>query len=317
MSGFYPASRASKSYHLQVDDVHSLYIEESGNATGLPVIFLHGGPGAGCESWHRRFFDPQRYRIILFDQRGCGKSRPHASLENNTTWDLVEDVEKIRTYLGIDRCVLFGGSWGSTLALAYAEKYPENVLSMILRGIFLARNEDVSWFYQQGASRLFPDFWQDFIALVVPEKRHQMVSSYYELLTSEDEQVRNQAALAWSVWEGRTANLIPNDRVMEHFGDAWNALSIARIECHYFMHQSFFQPNQLLRDAHRLAGIPNVIVHGRYDVICPLEQAWALHHAWPGSELKIINDAGHSALHDGIRAALVAAADEFATKLLS
>lgn len=315
MPGFYPNSHASRTYHLKVDEVHTLYLEESGNPDGLPVIFLHGGPGAGCESWHRRFFDPQLYRVVLFDQRGCGKSRPHASLEQNTTWDLVEDIEKIRAHLDIRQFVLFGGSWGSTLALAYAEKYPENVLGMILRGIFLGRDRDVDWFYQQGTSHLFPDFWQDYVAPVAPDKRDHMVAAYYELLTSDNEETRKQAALAWSVWEGRTANLIPNPRVMQHFGDAWNALSIARIECHYFRHHCFFTPDQLLADAHRLQGIPGVIVHGRYDVICPVEQAWDLHHAWPGSDLKIINDAGHSALHDGIRDALVEAADDFAHRL--
>ncbi len=315
MQRLYPEIQPYYSLQLQVDEQHSLYVEECGNAEGIPVVFLHGGPGAGCEPHHRRYFDPLRYRIILFDQRGCGRSTPHASLDNNSTWDLVEDMERIRCHLGIERWMLFGGSWGSTLALAYAETHPERVLGMVLRGIFLARPRDVQWFYQQGTSRLFPDYWQDFLAPIDIELRDDMVSAYYSQLTSDDAAVRERAAIAWSGWEGRTATLKPDARVVEHFTDVKSALSIARIECHYFMHNSFFDDNQLLNNADRLVGIPGYIVHGRYDVICPVEQAWALHQAWPEAQLNIIPDAGHAVVEPGISEALLRATDELAGKL--
>jgi proline iminopeptidase len=237
---------------------------------------------------------------------------PHADLTDNTTWHLVADIERIRERLGIERWLVFGGSWGSTLALAYAQTHPERVSALVVRGIFLCRDDEIRWFYQQGASRLFPDYWTDFIAPVTAEDRHDLLAAYHRLLTGPDEIARMAAAKAWSVWEGRTATLLPNASVVSHFGDPHVALSLARIECHYFVHQSFLRPNQLLDDAGRLAGIPGVIVHGRYDVICPLENAWALHHAWPGSELVIVPDAGHAASEPGIRSALVAATDRFA-----
>jgi proline iminopeptidase len=278
------------------------------------VLFIHGGPGSGCETYHRRFFDPMRYRIILFDQRGAGRSTPHAELTDNTTWDLVADMERIRTRLHIERWLLFGGSWGSTLALAYAETHPQRVNGLILRGIFLCRDEEIDWFYQAGASRIFPDYWQDFLKPIPHTERHDLLHAYHRLLTGDDEIKRMAAAKAWSVWEGRTASLLPNEVVVDHFSDPHTALSLARIECHYFVNQAFLRPNQLLEDAHKLAGIPGVIVQGRYDLICPMTSAWELHRAWAGSELRVIPDAGHSAAEPGIRSALVEATDRFARK---
>lgn len=315
MTDLYPDIRPYATHRLDVGDGHELHVEECGNPDGLPVVFLHGGPGGGCEPYHRRFFDPERYRIVLFDQRGCGQSTPHASLVQNTTWDLVADMERIRETLAIERWLLFGGSWGSTLALAYAQSVPERVLSMVLRGIFLCRPQEIRWFYQEGASRVFPDYWTDYQAVVEPHERHDMLAAYHRLLTGDNEIKRMAAAKAWSVWEGRTATLQPNPSVVEHFGDPRVALSMARIECHYFMNDAFLGPNQLLDDAHRLEGIPGVIVHGRYDMICPVENAWELHRAWPGSELQVIPDAGHSAAEPGITRALVAATRHFADSL--
>jgi proline iminopeptidase len=315
MRDLYPDIRPYAARQLAVGGGHELYIEECGTPTGLPVLFLHGGPGGGCEPWHRRFFDPERYRIVLFDQRGCGRSTPHASLQDNTTWDLVGDMEQIRQALGIDSWVLFGGSWGSTLALAYAQRHPERVLGMVLRGIFLCRPHEIRWFYQQGASRIFPDYWAEFEAVIPADERHDMLGAYHRLLTGDNEIKRMAAAKAWSVWEGRTATLLPNGAVVEHFADPRVALSMARIECHYFMNDAFLRTNQLLEDAHRLDGIPGIIVHGRYDLICPLENAWQLHRAWPDAELKIVADAGHSAAEPGIAAALVAATKTLAARL--
>ncbi|MBI5462814.1 MAG: prolyl aminopeptidase [Gammaproteobacteria bacterium] len=315
MQGFYPEIHPYVRHTLAVDAVHQLYIEESGNPQGIPVVFLHGGPGAGCEPFQRRFFDPQRYRIVLFDQRGCGKSTPHAELAGNTTQDLVADIERIREHLGIERWLVFGGSWGSTLGLAYAEAHPERVSGLVLRGIFLCRPRDIHWFYQDGAAFVFPDYWQDFLAPIPPAERGNMVAAYYARLTGNDEITRMAAAKAWSLWEGRTATLLPRQSVIDHFTHPFTALSLARIECHYFMHDSFLQPDQLLAQADRLKGIPGVIVHGRYDVVCPVEQAFALHRAWPEAQLDIIADAGHSATEPGIANALVRATDSFAERL--
>lgn len=315
MKDLYPAIEPYHSERLAADGRHTLYLEEVGNPQGLPALFLHGGPGAGCEPYHRRFFDPQRYRVVLFDQRGAGRSTPHADLERNTTWDLVADIERIRGHLGIDRWLVFGGSWGSTLALAYAQAHPERVSGLVLRGVFLCRPHEIRWFYQQGASRLFPDYWEDFIAPVDPSARGDMLAAYHRLLTGDDELRRLAAARAWSVWEGRTATLLPDPKVEAHFAQAHVALSMARIECHYFMHDAFLRPDQLLAEAGRLSGIPGVIVHGRYDLICPLENAWQLHQAWSGSELAVIADAGHSAAEPGTRSRLVEATDRFADEL--
>jgi proline iminopeptidase len=315
MPELYPDIEPLRSFYLAVDAPHELYVEECGMADGIPAVFLHGGPGSGCESYHRRFFDPSRYRLVLFDQRGCGRSRPHASLQGNTTQALIADIETIRQHLGIERWLVFGGSWGSTLALAYAQTHPQRVSRLVLRGIFLCREEEIRWFYQDGASRLFPDYWQDYLAPIPLAEQSNLLSAYHRRLTGDDELARLAAAKAWSLWEGRTASLMPNKAIVSHFVQARTALSLARIECHYFMHQSFLEPNQLLRDAHRLANIPGIIVHGRYDVICPLKNAWELHQAWPAGSLEVIADAGHAASEPGIRSALVGATDRYAKEL--
>jgi proline iminopeptidase len=311
----HPPIRPYATHRLVADGIHTLYVEESGNRRGTPAVFLHGGPGAGCESTHRRFFDPERYRIVLFDQRGSGRSTPHAELEENTTWHLVSDMERIREALGIDRWLVFGGSWGSTLALAYAQTHPERVLALVVRGIFLCRDQEIDWFYRKGANWVFPDWWEDFIAPIPVAERDDLLSAYFRRLTGSDEVARMAAAKAWSIWEGRTATLLPNPDVQAFFAHPHVALSLARIEAHYFVNHAFLEPNQLLRDSHRMADIPGVIVQGRYDLICPLRSAWELHRAWPAAELRIVPDAGHGAFERGIRSALVEATDRFAREL--
>jgi len=315
MDALYPPIDPYRSDLLDAGDGHRLYWEECGRVDGLPAVFLHGGPGSGCEPWHRRFFDPERYRIVLFDQRGAGRSLPHASLEANTTAHLVADIERLRARLAVERWVVFGGSWGSTLALAYAEAHPDRVLGLVLRGIFLCRPRDVQWFYQSGAGRLFPEAWSAYLEVIPEAERGDLVAAYHRRLTDPDPAVRARAARAWSVWEGSTSCLHPNPAVLAHFADPAVALSLARIECHYFRNDSFLEPDQLLRDAGRLAGIPGTIVHGRYDVVCPVEQAVALHRAWPEAELHVVPDAGHSAAEPGITRRLVAATDALATRL--
>ncbi|MCA0914037.1 prolyl aminopeptidase [Marinobacter nauticus] len=305
MLTLYPEIEPYARHRLAVDHPHELYLEESGNPDGIPVIVVHGGPGGGCEDYHRRFFDAERFRIILLDQRGAGRSTPLAELEGNSTDKLVEDLEAVRHFLGIDRWLLFGGSWGSTLSLVYAETHPDRVLGLVLRGIFLCRPQDIHWFYQDGASRVFPDYWQDYLAQVPEVERNDMVSAYYRRLTSANELVQIQAAKAWSIWEGRCATLHPNPKVVEHFGHPHVAIALARIECHYFMNNSFLEPDQIVRDASRLKDIPGVIVHGRYDMVCPLDNALALSKAWPEAELQIIRDAGHSASEPAIVDALM------------
>ena len=315
MRSLYPPIKPYNSFELEVTPPHKLYVEECGIPEGIPVVFLHGGPGAGCESYHRQFFNPEKYRIILFDQRGAGRSTPHAELENNTTQDLVSDLEVIRNHLGVKRWMVFGGSWGSTLALVYAQTHPQQVLSLVLRGIFLCRQREIDWFYQEGASRIYPDIWEKYLAPIPEKERKNMVKAYYKRLTGEDEFHRMQAAKAWSLWEGRTATLISSKKVLDHFGDPHTSLSLARIECHYFMNQSFLIKNQILNNADKLEDIPGIIIQGRYDMICPMESAWQLHQAWPGSILQIIPDAGHSASEPGIVNALIAATDDMARQL--
>ena len=317
MNTLYPEILPYVQHSLAVELPHVLHIEECGNPKGIPVLFVHGGPGAGCEDYHRRFFDPERYRIILFDQRGCGRSTPHASLEGNTTQALVADMELIREHLGIDKWLLFGGSWGSTLSLVYAETHPEHVLGLILRGIFMCRPHEIAWFYQQGASRLFPEYWQEYLAPIPEAERGELVNAFYRRLTSDNEMARMAAAKAWSLWEGKTSTLWPSKAVVDHFGNPYTALSLARIECHYFVNDSFLEPEQILRHAGRLKGIPGVIVHGRYDVVCPVENAWQLHRVWPEAQLKIIPDAGHSASEPGTVDALVQATIDFAERFAS
>lgn len=312
MYQLYPDIKPFATYHLAVDALHTLYVEECGNPHGLPVVFLHGGPGAGCESVHRRFFNPKRYRIVLFDQRGCGQSVPHAELRDNTTWHLVADIERIRQRLNIERWLVSGGSWGSTLALAYGQTHPQRVLGMILRGIFLCRPRDIGWFYQEGANRLFPDAWEHYLAPIPKPEQDDMLHAYHRRLTGSDELERLRAAKSWSAWEGALLTLQSDPQIIEHFAEAHRALSIARIEAHYFVNDSFLEFDQLLRDTHRLKDIPAILVHGRYDVICPLEGAWALYKAWPGSTLRIVANAGHAATEPGIIDALVAAGEEMA-----
>ena len=316
MLNLYPDIEPYARHRLAVDEPHELYLEESGNPDGIPVLVVHGGPGGGCEDYHRRFFDAERFRIILMDQRGAGRSTPLAELEGNSTGALVQDMETIRQFLGIDRWLLFGGSWGSTLSLVYAETYPERVLGLVLRGIFLCRPRDIQWFYQEGASRVFPDYWQDFLAPIPEAERGDMVTAYYRRLTSANELEQIQAAKAWSIWEGRCATLHPNPKVVEHFGHPHVAIALARIECHYFMNNAFLEPDQIVRDAGRLADIPGVIVHGRYDMVCPLDNALALHQAWPEAELHIIRDAGHSASEPAIVDALLRGVEEVVAKSL-
>jgi len=310
----YPNVLPYHKFRLPVEDPHELYAEECGRADGLPAVFLHGGPGACCEPYHRGFFNPERYRVVLFDQRGSGRSSPHAGLTGNSTPQLVADIERLRAHLGIDRWVVFGGSWGSTLGLAYAQAHPDRVLGLILRGIFLCRKRDIDWFYQDGASRIFPDYWQDFLEPIPPAERGSLMHAYYKRLTGNDEVQRMAAAKAWSVWEGRAATLRANVGVVNHFADPHVALSLARIECHYFVNDCFMTPDQLLRDAHRLRKVPGVIVHGRYDIVCPVEQALALQQVWPEASLEIVSDAGHSATEPGTVDALVRATDAMADR---
>jgi len=315
MQSLYPAIQPYVRHTLEVDSPHQLYVEECGNPRGIPVVFVHGGPGGGCGDYHRQFFNADLYRIILFDQRGCGRSTPHAELLGNTTLDLLADMEVIRAELEVDRWLVFGGSWGATLALLYAETYPERVYGLVLRGVFLCRKQDISWFYQDGASRLFPDYWQDFVAPIDPAKRGDLVPAYYELLTGQDEVTRLAAAKAWSIWEGRTSTLHSKPSLVDHFGNSHVALSMARIECHYFMHDAFIQDDQILQQAERLHGIPGAIVHGRYDVVCPVDQAYALHKAWPESRLTIVPGVGHSVSDPAIVDALIRVTDGFAEQL--
>ncbi len=307
MYTLYPEIKPYITHEIAVEAPHRLYVEECGNPRGVPVLFVHGGPGAGCAEYHRRFFDPEQYRIILFDQRGCGRSTPHASLESNTTQALVADMEVIRHRLGVQRWVVFGGSWGSTLGLVYAQTHPGYVLGLILRGIFLCRSQDIHWFYQEGANRIYPDHWEQFIRPIPESERGDLVRAFYARLTSDDEIMRMAAAKAWSIWEGRCATLLPRKSVVDYFADPHTALSLARIECHYFVHNTFLAPNQIIRQAERLANIPGVMVHGRYDMVCPIDQATALHAAWPQAELHIIPDAGHSATEVAIVDALIRA----------
>ena len=315
MRTLFPPIQPYDSEYLDVGAGHTLYLEQCGNPDGLPVVFLHGGPGAGCETLHRRFFDPEVYRVVLFDQRGCGKSTPHAELTGNTTWDLVADIEVIRRKLGIARWAVFGGSWGSTLALAYAQTHSEQVLGLILRGIFLGRERDVYWFYQDGASRLFPDAWAEFLEPIPEAERSDLVQAYYQRLTGADELERLRVAKVWSTWEGNTLSINRQPNLTRHYSGTHTALSLARIEAHYFVNQCFFEPNQLLRDAGLLRDIPGVIVQGRYDVITPVDGAWALYQAWPTAELKIVSPAGHAASEPAIVDALVTATVELAARL--
>jgi len=309
MKVLHPAIKPFAQHMLEVEPPHVLYVEQSGEPQGIPVLFVHGGPGAGTTPDDRRYFDPQIYHIILFDQRGCGHSTPYGSLEKNTTDALINDMERIRQFLGINKWVLFGGSWGSTLSLLYAQKYPERVMGMVLRGIFLSREQDIRWFYQEGASHVFPDYWEEFCLPIPEDGRENLIAAYHKRLIGDDELARMAAAKHWSQWEGQCATLNPNKAVLERFTNPHVAMSLAQIESHYFMNRCFIEPDQILRDAYKLEGIPSFIVHGRYDMICPFDNALALHRAWPGSELMAIRDAGHAACEPGITDALIHAGE--------
>lgn len=321
MRQLYPPIEPYHQGKLSVSDLHTLYYEESGNPAGKPVIFLHGGPGGGSIPLYRRFFDPDRWRIILFDQRGSGQSTPHAELAENTTWDLVADIEKLRVAineasspaLSISQWTVFGGSWGSTLALAYAQTHPNRCEALILRGIFMLRPKEIQWFYQSGASYLFPDAWESYLAPIPESDRGDLIAAYYQRLTSSDRPTRQAAARAWSVWEASTSKLIPDDDLVQRFSDDSFADAFARIECHYFINGGFFTTeDHLLKNVDKIRHIPSVIVQGRYDVVCPMTSAWELHRAWPEATLEIVSTAGHSATEPGITSALVEATDRFA-----
>ena len=308
----YPEIEPYKSGHLDVGDGHSLYWELCGNPSGKPVIFLHGGPGGGSSPDHRRQFDPARYNILVFDQRGCGKSTPYASLEANTTWHLVEDIERLRELAGVDKWMVFGGSWGSTLSLSYAQKYPERVTELVLRGIFLFDQYELDWLYKEGANSLYPDKWEEFTALIPEAERADLIEAYRKRLTSADEDEQLRAAKAWSAWEAATVTLLPSPETVEHFTSREVAIAIARIENHYMANNGWLEPGQLLRDAHLLRNIPGVIVQGRHDCCTPPKAAWALKKAWPEVELNIVPDGGHLYNEPGILDGLIRATDKFA-----
>ncbi len=316
MRELYPNREPYKEGKLQVSPLHTIHFEESGNPQGKPVVLLHGGPGGGCPPFYRQYFHPEKWRLVMFDQRGCGKSQPHAELRENTTWDLVNDIEKLREHLGIEKWVVFGGSWGSTLSLAYSQTHPERCLGLILRGIFLLRQKELRWFYQEGASYIFPDAWEEYLKPIPVDERDDLLTAYYKRLTSPDLQVRLAAARAWSIWEASTSRLFPDPQLMQTFGADNFADAFARIECHYFINKGFFeQEEQLLLNVHRIRDIPAVIVQGRYDVVCPMVSAWELHRAWPEAEFIVVPDAGHSMSEAGIRSALIEATDRFAEEI--
>lgn len=312
MRTLYPPLEPYDSGMLPVSSVHTIYYEQCGNPEGVPVVFLHGGPGGGIVPDYRRFFDPEAYRVVLFDQRGSGQSTPHASLEENTTWHLVDDIEKLRAHLRLESWAVFGGSWGSTLALAYAQAHPARVRALVLRGIFLCRPKEIQWFYQEGANAVFPDVWEEYVKVIPAAERGDMVGAYHRRLTGNDEAVRLEAARAWSIWEGSTSKLFFDEDLINKSGEEEFALAFARIECHYFVNNAFFETdNYLIENISKIRHIPAVIVQGRYDVVCPLMSAWELHRAWPEAELHIVPDAGHSATEPGITSALVEATDRF------
>ena len=314
MRGLYPAIEPYRTGYLDVGEGHRLYWEQCGNPEGKPAVFLHGGPGAGCSPDHRRLFDPEIYNILLFDQRGCGRSTPHASLEANTTWHLVADIERLREVAGVEKWLVFGGSWGSTLALAYAQAHPDRASELVLRGIFTFRQMELDWFFQSGASYLFPDQWESYLAPIPEAERGDLVAAYHRRLTSEDPAVQLEAAKAWSGWEGATITLLPDPKLLEeHMSDSF-AIAIARIENHFMVHRGWLEEGQLIRDVGRIRHIPGVIVQGRYDACTPPVTAWDLHRAWPEADLHIIPDAGHSFNQPGILDQLVRATDRFAGK---
>jgi proline iminopeptidase len=315
MRTLYPDIEPYATGHLDTGDGHQIYWEMCGNPEGKPAVFLHGGPGSACSPKHRRLFDPARYRVLLFDQRGCGRSKPHASLDNNTTWHLVADIERLRTLMEVEQWLVFGGSWGSTLALAYAETHPVRVSELIVRGIFTLRRKELLWYYQNGASWLYPDLWEAFLVPIPENERGDLMAAYHKRLTGADRAEQLKAAKAWSVWEGSTITLLPNNDIAKSHADDHFALAFSRIENHYFVNAGFFDADdQLLRDAYKLKKIPGVIVQGRYDVCTPAVTAWDLHRAWPEAEFHIVDDAGHAFDEPGILNHLINATDKFAGK---
>ncbi|MCV0379100.1 prolyl aminopeptidase [Nitratireductor sp.] len=310
----YPEIEPFDSGMLDVGDGHTIYWERVGTRGAKPAVFLHGGPGGGCGPTHRRAFDPEQYDVMLFDQRGCGRSLPHAELEANTTWHLVSDIERLRAMMGVEKWQVFGGSWGSTLALAYAETHPERVSELIVRGVYTLTRAELEWYYQFGVSQMFPEKWERFLAPIPQAERGDLMAAYRKRLVSEDRAVQLEAAKAWSLWEGETITLLPDPSLTEQHGDDDFAIAFARIENHFFVHGGWFEEGQLLRDAHKLAGIPGVIVHGRYDMPCPAHYAWQLHKAWPDAEFHLIEGAGHAFSEPGILDRLIRATDQFAGK---
>jgi proline iminopeptidase len=301
----------NNSHFLPVDSTHTLYVEEKGNPQGVPILFLHGGPGTGISASSAGYFDPLHYRIILFDQRGAGQSTPYACTQDNTTQHLVEDIEKIRTYFNISKWIVFGGSWGSTLALAYAQKYPENILGMLLRGIFLCDEEDLRWLLYEGAPRIWPKEYDDFLSMVPTEKRHDLIQAYAQLIFHKDPVISAKACQAWTLWEARNLTLMGDLSAFDDFFNEHRAKAVATIELHYFQHHAFLEKGQLLSKAHLLKGIPCKIIHGRYDTICPYSNAWKLHQAWPGSELITVSNGGHAGMDPAIHTALLEATEAF------
>jgi proline iminopeptidase len=313
MRELYPPRQPYNEGELKVSDLHTIHFEESGNPEGKPIVLLHGGPGGGCPPFYRQYFDQKKWRLVMFDQRGCGQSKPHAELQENTTWDLVNDIEKLREYLNIHQWVVFGGSWGSTLSLAYSQTHPDRCKGLILRGIFMLRQKEIRWFYQEGASYIFPDAWEEYVKPIPINERDDMLTAYYQRLTSPDAQIRLEAARAWSIWEGSTSRLFPDLDLKQRFGIDAFAEAFARIECHYFINKGFIDPeDKLLLNIDRIRKIPAVIVQGRYDVVCPMMSAWELHRAWPEAEFIVVADAGHSMSEPGIRTCLMEATDKFA-----
>lgn len=311
----YPELKPYKRHALKVSQLHELYVDEAGDPDGIPILFVHGGPGGGCDASSRRFYDPAIYRIVTFDQRGCGRSTPHGELAENTTHNLIADMEAIRNYLSIQRWVLFGGSWGATLSLLYAQQYPERVMVLILRGIFLCRQCDFDWLYKDGANRIFPDFWEEFIKPIPEAERDDLAQAYYTRLLGDDELLRMGAAKAWSAWEGNCSKLRPSPTTLAKFTKPHNALALARIESHYFVNKGFIDENQILENMQSIQDIPGHIVHGRYDMVCPLDNAQSLHQHWPNSELVIVRESGHSASEPGTIDALVRAVADIAKQL--
>ncbi|PWG02764.1 prolyl aminopeptidase [Sphingosinicella humi] len=310
----YPSIEPFESGMLDVGDGHSVYYERCGTKGAKPAVFLHGGPGGGCSPEHRRQFDPALYDVLLFDQRGCGRSTPYANLDANTTWHLVADIERLRELMGVDQWLVFGGSWGSTLALAYAETHPERVSELVLRGIYTCTKPELDWFYQFGVSEMFPEEWDRFVSIIPEEERGDILAAFHRRLTGDDRELQIAAARAWSLYEGETITLLPDPKLQAQHDDPDFALAFARIETHYFMHGAWLEPNQLIRDAGRLKGIPGTIVHGRYDMPCAARYAWRLHHAWPEADFRLVEGAGHAFSEPGILDQLIRATDRYAGK---